>query len=445
MKRRLFNRLIPQFALSQVLLTSLLQSCREEEEEVFVPFDGEIVIIGAGIAGLYTANILISQGYRCTVLEASNSIGGRLQKDENFADFPIDLGAQWLHGKNNILGDIIEKTKTPIHLDNSEEWLWFDQKIQQDLPKDLFELFRRDNDIPDISFQNFATQNGFDNTYSNLVEAIAGDSGASGDKISAYWKIKEEENWSSGDEDYKFQETYFDLIVDNFGSQIAPYLKLNTPIKTIDYSAEKIRLTAVDGSIFSADKVIVTAPISILKSGMIGFIPDLPEPKLQAFQKIGMEEGMKVFLKFTQPFYKENLLGGQLCGAYIDERIGKNGNDNVLMAFLMGKQARELSAMGDESIIIQALLAELDLMYNGQASIYFQQGLVKNWGDEPYIKGAYSYSTVGIGDARHQASSPVDKKLYFAGEAMNTDGHHQTVFGAAETGKKAIEQLFKDL
>ena len=111
----------------------------------------------------------------------------------------------------------------------------------------------------------------------------------------------------------------------------------------------------------------------------------------------------------------------------------------------MGQQARDLAARGSDTAIIQALLGELDQMYAGQASRYFQQGLVKNWAAEPYIQGAYSYSTIGIGNARKEAARSVGNKIYFAGEAMNTNGHHQTVFGAAETGKTAVEKLLKEI
>lgn len=444
MNRRDFNNLLKQYALSQIILGPLLQGC-SQEEELFVPYNGKIAIIGAGVAGLYAANLLLSQGYCCKVYEASNRIGGRLGKDENFADFPIDLGAQWLHGKRNLLGDLIQQTNTTIQLDDSDIEFWYGQRIRQQLPKDLFSLFEQENQLPDISFQDFATQNGFDASYRYLVEAIAGDSGASGDKISAYWKIKEEENWSSGNQDYKFARTYFDLINDHIAPPVLPHLQLETPITEINYSGEEIQLTAANGERITADKVILTVPIPILKAGMIKFTPALSDIQSQAFQKIGMEAGMKVFLKFSQSFYKENLLGGQICASYADERVGKTGNDHVLLAFVMGQQARDLAARGSDTAIIQALLGELDQMYAGQASRYFQQGLVKNWAAEPYIQGAYSYSTIGIGNARKEAARSVGNKIYFAGEAMNTNGHHQTVFGAAETGKTAVEKLLKEI
>jgi lysine-specific histone demethylase 1B len=84
-------------------------------------------------------------------------------------------------------------------------------------------------------------------------------------------------------------------------------------------------------------------------------------------------------------------------------------------------------------------------MYNGKATKSFVSSHVENWTKHPFIRGAYSYSPVGMGNARIIAAQPVDNKLFFAGEAMNTNGHHQTVFGAAETGYREVYNMLNGL
>jgi lysine-specific histone demethylase 1B len=158
-----------------------------------------------------------------------------------------------------------------------------------------------------------------------------------------------------------------------------------------------------------------------------------------------MGAGMKVFLKFSTKFFDQNIIGGEICAAYADDSVGKAQNDNVLLAFVMGEQAEFLTSLGSDSAITQALLEELDLMYNGQASTSFLASHVENWTTNPFIQGAYSYSTVGMGNARSIAAQPIDKKIYFAGEAMNLNGHHQTVQGAVETGYREVIQLLNDV
>jgi len=446
MNRRHFIKQSTLLSIGGLPIPSIfLSSCIKENLFEDINYDGKVLIIGAGAAGLYAGYILKSKGINFQILEASSTYGGRLGKLTNFANFPIDLGAQWLHGKNSILGDLIQKSNTKITLDNSEEFYWYNNQIISSLPKDINAIFVRENNLPDISFKDFAVQEGFGNDYSNIVEGIAGDSGASASKISTYWKIKEEENWNSGDHDFKFQETYFDLIDTQIASQVKDKIKQNTIITKVDYSQSTIVVTDSNNNTYTADKLIITVPITILKSNDIEFVPALPSEKTSAFSKIGMEAGMKVFMKFSNKFFDQNIIGGNICAAYADDSVGKAVDDKVLLAFVMGKQAEYLTSLGNDNAITTALLQELDTMYSGQATASFIASHVQNWTTNPFIKGAYSYSTIGMGNARQIAAQSVNDKLFFAGEAMNVNGHHQTVQGAVETGYREVINVLNSI
>lgn len=422
---------------------AFIASCRKESLFDDNGFHGRVLIIGAGVSGLYAGYVLKSQGIDFQILEASDTHGGRLGKLTGFANFPIDLGAQWLHGKNNILGDLVARTGTKIQLDDSESVFWFNNQLVSELPQsiDIFE----GEDLPDVSYMNHALQRGLGEEYRYIVEFIAGDQGADASRLSVYYNNLEEENWNSGDDDFKFEETYFDLIDRHIAENVKDRIALNTPVVKIDYSQSEIVVTDGNGNIHLADKVIVTVPITILKSQDIEFAPPLPQEKISAFNKIGMDAGMKVFLKFSHTFFHQNIAGGAICAAYADDSVGKAQSDHVLLAFVMGEQAEFLHSLGSDAAITAALLEELDQMYNGQASESFIDSHVQNWFGNPYIRGAYSYSTVGMGNSREIAAQPVDKKIYFAGEAMNTNGHHQTVQGAIETAYREVINLLQDI
>jgi lysine-specific histone demethylase 1B len=444
MDRRQFIKQSTLLSIGGLLIPStLLAACRKETFFEDVTYDGKVIIIGAGAAGLYAAYMLKSKGIDFQLLEASSTYGGRLGKLTGFANFPIDTGAQWLHGKNSILGDLIKKSKTNITLDDSETKFWFNNQLIDALPQNT-NIFEGE-ELPDISYEAYALQNGLGNEYKYIIENIAGDQGAAASRLSVYGNNKDEENWASGDDDFKFEETYFDLIDKQIASQVKDQILVNTIITKIDYSQSEIILTDSNNNTFNANKVIITVPISILKSGDIQFIPALPIEKTTAFSKIGMDAGMKVFLKFSNRFFDQNIIGGAVCAAYADDSIGKAQNDNILLAFIMGEQAEYLTALGSDAAITTALIQELDIMYNGQASASFIASHVENWTTNPYIKGAYSYSTIGMGDARKIASQALSEKLYFAGEAMNTNGHHQTVHGAVETGYREVINILTDI
>ena len=444
MDRRHFIKQSTLLSIGGLLIPStFLSTCRKENLFEDINYDGKVIIIGAGAAGLYAAYILKSKGINFQILEASSKYGGRLGKLTGFANFPIDTGAQWLHGKNSILGDLITKSNTTITLDDSETKYWFNNQLVNSLPQNT-DIFEGDN-LPDISYKDYALQKGLGNEYKYIVENIAGDQGAAASRLSVFGNNQDEENWISGDDDFKFQETFFDLFDKQIASEVKDKILLNTIVSKIDYSQSEIIITASNNRLFNADKVIITVPIPILKSGDIQFIPALQNEKTNAFSKIGMDAGMKVFLKFSNKFFDQNIIGGAICAAYADDSIGKAQSDNILLAFIMGDQAAYLTALANDTVITNALLQELDLMYNGQATTSFIASHVENWTTNPFVKGAYSYSTVGMGDARKIATQAISKKLYFAGEAMNTNGHHQTVHGAVETGYREVMNILNDI
>ncbi|MCH8487179.1 MAG: FAD-dependent oxidoreductase [Candidatus Cyclonatronum sp.] len=406
-----------------------------------ISFSENVIIIGAGAAGLYAGWLLDRLGVDYTILEASPVYGGRLAKLEGFADYPIDLGAQWLHGKKSLAGDWVKEQGAEIKADRSEEAYWFGGRLTKKPPLDT-EIFEQE-DLPDISFQELARERGLGPEFDGLITALAGDLGASPAKLSAYYNVLEFDSWKSGSTDYKFSETFFDLMERQLIPVVRNHIRLNRPVTEIDYSGRNILLTDASGERYKAGKVIITVPVTILQQDDIRFIPELPRSKRLAFSKIGMEPAIKIFMKFRERFYPGNTFGGEVCAAYIDEQYGKTGTTPVLLAYLMGGQASKLMALGSDEAMTEALIGELDLMFGGQASAHFEDAHVQNWTTHPWIRGGYSYSLCGMANARSVAAKPHAGCLYFAGEAMNTRGHHQSVHGALESGLQAVKMMIR--
>ena len=93
------------FTLMLFVLGLSVTACNKEEdcENPESGFQGNVIIVGAGAAGLAAAQKLEEKGISYQILEATDRLGGRIQKDESFADFPIDLGAEWIHEDKSIL------------------------------------------------------------------------------------------------------------------------------------------------------------------------------------------------------------------------------------------------------------------------------------------------------------------------------------------------------
>jgi monoamine oxidase len=111
----------------------------------------------------------------------------------------------------------------------------------------------------------------------------------------------------------------------------------------------------------------------------------------------------------------------------------------------MGNKAATLSSLGNSSI--QSVLAELDAAFgNNAATSSFVDARIMDWGKEPFIKGAYSFPTVGGGISKRQAlAASLNNNIFFAGEATHTEGHSGTVHGAVETGYRAVEEFIESV
>ena len=445
MDRRNFIKQSGLVGVGGLLLPEALVSCRKETLFEKGDFDGSVLIIGAGAAGLYAAYLLKQYDIPCTILEASDRYGGRLRKLEGFADFPLDLGAEWMHGKRSVIGDLARSKGTKTFRDNSDTIIWFQGSLQTSIPKPYSLLLDEDEFFKTsgapISLFHEAVGRGVDFHGFPLIETLAGEFGASSDNLSTRDSALELEKYSSGNTDFKFPDTFFDFFDRHIASEVTDNIILDSPVEAIDYSGERVVVSTNQGQNYTADKCIITVPITILQDEDITFQPELSFEKRNAFHGLGMERGMKVFLKFQEKFYHDNIVGGQSSPSYANSAYGREVNDNVLMAFVMGISAENLKSSNQG--VVPTLLAELDLMYDGQATQNFVDSFVMDWGDHPFVRGAYSYNLRGSFGERERIAEPVDNKLFFAGEATNTNGHFQTVHGAVETAYREVIRIIE--
>ena len=449
MKRRSFIRHSALGTTAGLLFPHLLAGCKKEELGNF-PEGFRIIVVGAGAAGLYAAKKMKEHGAEVVILEASGRIGGRIRKNESFADFPIDLGAEWIHGNKSLSHRLAQDVGFDVFEDEGEEAFWVNGQINSNHSSSILEniVGILDGDVlysgPDISILQYAQQQGISQADLGILEFIAGEFGTSADRLSLLHTQREGENWSSGNKDFKFKRSYFDLINETVAASVIDDVLLNSPVTQVNYAGENVIATIADGTTFEADRILITASVAVLKSGSINFAPALPQPKLQAIQSIGMDAGMKVLLKFNQNFWNsKSLIGAENAPVYWNASYGKNGSDLILSAFVMGHKAETLSAMGQAAI--PHLLSELDGIYNGQATSSFVEGLIQDWSQEPYVLGAYSYSSIGIGNQRAVLAESVDGRIHFAGEATATNGHFQTVQGALESGDREFLAMLQSV
>ncbi len=376
--------------------TSLITSCTsgiDFFEDFEVNFSGKVLIIGAGAAGLTAGHVLKQHNIEFEILEASGVHGGRVKKTDDFADFPIDLGAEWIHTDPAILAKLLNDpsqtmTIEPIIYSPESMYFWNDGKLQK---------------------RNF-----FSNFYG----------------------------------EYKFKHTtWYDFFEQYIVPGIRDQITYNSPVTEIDYTGDKVYVRNVDGDLFEADKVIVTVPLPILQNDSITFQPALPAEKVNALTQVDVPPGIKVFIEFSEKFYPDIVSIGGVSSAgeeiFYDAAFRKDTQRNVLALFSVGDQAGAYTNLDTEEEIINLILSQLDEMFEGKASETYMKHIIQNWSKEPFIQGSYSHYGASEMENINTLAQAIDNKVYFAGEAYTYESS-STVHGAGESAYVAVEALLSD-
>ncbi|MCX8492086.1 MAG: FAD-dependent oxidoreductase, partial [Cyclobacteriaceae bacterium] len=263
-----------------ILLPSYLMSCSKDNLGFEVPYDGNVIVIGAGAAGLYAADILRVKGIKVTILEASNQLGGRIRslrnqtdvKYQSFnnasqADFPIELGGEVVYGSNSswakIISDLslptveVDPTAPRYILDNQAktgtDWNTdVDWNAVQNFVKGLPNYTGGDTVQAAVALSSRAQA---------LLNSQAGNYyGTNSDRIGANG-IAEALTLSKRDEKQLMTRAnpWQDIITSCF-SEIIPRVELNTVVNKIDWGSTRITITDTNGKEYTATKVIVTVP-----------------------------------------------------------------------------------------------------------------------------------------------------------------------------------------
>jgi monoamine oxidase len=457
MKRRTFVK-SSLVSTAGIFAGGLIFSSCKKDKLPYTSWNGRIIIIGAGISGIYAAHLLQKQGIKnITILEASNRWGGRIKADKTFADFAIELGAEEVHGNKSRWYSIVNDASGNLIETGGLDYIQLDGVLKK------LDSVSADNDIvkanqiidtasyysgPEINVAAYALQQNLAERVNHLVEAQLGNEyGTSNSRLSLPGIATADQLWNAGNKNYSLtNKSYSDIIQQQFAEALN-LIQYNKNVKAINYESSEISISTEDGAVFNADKIIITVPISILSSSHISFTPALPSSKIQAINNIGMDAGMKVILKFNNRFWDANLGSLFAPGAapeYWATGLDKTADNKILTAFVMGEKAETLSMAGNNAV--DMILQQLNNVYGGNtASAAFADAIVADWSKEPFIKGAYSYPKIASNSVRTELAKTVNSKLYFAGEAANVNGSFATVHGAVDAAYACVKELLESL
>lgn len=464
-----------------LIMPTFLASCKKDDPGPEVSFDGKVAIIGSGAAGMYAADILSAKGIEVYILEATNEIGGRIRslrnqtnyqevygQDKPFefsADYPIELGAELFYGSDSIWGKSVQNYNIPtLNLTS----VGVDRYILNNIAKseaewsgdaDLTAVENFVRNLPNYSGgpQTIKQAAGVSSRAEALLNAqVANYYGSNSDKIGAKLLGLDLKNRIHDNKAIVMKANPMqDFLISRF-SAITNLIQLNTAVSAINYSGDEITITDKTGAQHQAKKVIVTVPISVLKSGGISFSPDLPATTTSSISKFGMDACLRVVIDFKKNFWGENagfIWGGTTSPQVFNSGVGRSAFSRTLSFTINGAAAASLSAM-TRTQQLTAILAELDLIYAGQATLFVRKDLttnniiaaIKDWSKENYIKGYSSYPLAStVLTDREGLSKQVSDKIYFAGEATDTSGDAGTINGALASAERVAREVIESI
>jgi len=444
--------------------------------------DPDVVIIGAGMAGLAAAGDLGRAGLSVCILEARDRLGGRVftQRDPE-CDSPIELGAEFIHGKPREILNPLQTAGATLHEVDGDNWCALEGRLSAcNFFSDVDSILRAmDDSLPDESFLAFLERCYGNPRTKRLQQAkqqaigyVSGFNAADPAKVGVHWLVGEmrAEEAIQGDRAFRSQNGYEDLL-SIFRQQIAGRgveVRTATMVQSVDWRSGYVRVTvqcSQGPSILDASKVLVTLPLSLLKApigqlGAIEFIPALPQPKIAALDHLEMGKAIRLVLRFRERFWesiKPSLRTRRNLAslAFLFSRdqwfptwwTTMPKKAPIITGWAPFRSAERLSGQSDSFVVDRSLETLSNLLGPSaqELQILLEAAYFHDWQQDPFSMGAYSYGKVGADGAQHALAAPLNNTLFFAGEATDTSGHNGTVHGAIASGHRAAAQILQGM
>uniref|UniRef100_A0A8C6PSP2 Lysine demethylase 1B n=1 Tax=Nothobranchius furzeri TaxID=105023 RepID=A0A8C6PSP2_NOTFU len=334
-----------------------------------------VIVIGAGAAGLAAARQLQNFGTQVLVLEARERIGGRVWDDVSLG-VTVGRGAQIVNGcVNNPIALMCEQV-------SARSW-------------DHNEFFAQ------FSGDHTLLTEGYSPLLRRLAEGLD--------------------------------------------------IRTNCPVQAVDYSGDLVKVSSSGGSQWSAHRVLVSVPLTLLQKNVLRFTPPLPERKLKAIHSLGAGIIEKVALQFPYRFWDTKVQSADYFGHIppapekrgmfsIFYDLDPQGKRAVLMSIVSGEAVPAVRDLEDKQVVDECMKVLRELFTEQEVpepSSYF----VTHWNKDPWSQMSYSFvKTGGSGEAYDVLAEDVQGKVFFAGEATNRH-FPQTVTGAYLSGVREASKM----
>jgi monoamine oxidase len=438
----------------------------------------DVVVIGAGAAGISAARALHEKGIAVVVLEARERIGGRVWTvhDRDLC-VPIELGAEFIHGRAEVLAGVLQEAQLATIDIAGQRWTATPRRLRP--LDDYWERLDRvrhllDGSKRDRSFQEFldlrpggrrlAQERRF------AREFVEGFHGADPRLISTQGLAE------SGFPGEDVRETRLGRVIDGYdrviewlATPLAGCIRLGAVVTRVRWTRGAVVVEGSDANGrdrfgVEARAAIVAVPLGVLQAppdqaGGLEFRPHLGAAKRKALDQLVSGSAVRVVVRLSERVWASEQFGRKMRSDELDCLNFLHAEDPdfnvwwtaypvrapVIVGWRGGPEARRLSSLPPnqiEACAVRSLARQLHMAPQRLRSMI--DGVwTHDWEHDPFARGVYSYQRVGGAGATAALARPLNRTLFFAGESTDTEGATGTVHGAIATGRRAAAQVLR--
>jgi monoamine oxidase len=418
----------------------------------------DVLVIGAGAAGLAAARAVFDAGRSVRILEARDRIGGRIdsRRDPNLP-VAVELGAEFIQGVLPRSLELARAANAAVVESNGTACRWEDGRVAEaDDPRprtavafDRLAHFRgRDRSLQAFLDELVSADPRLHDDAERAAAWVRSYDAADPATISARSLMHERraEARTRADRSFRLPLGYV-AILDALRAPLSPEaLVLGTTVESVEWRPGEVVVHAAGTKTFSARKLIVTLPLPVLQEGRVTFAPALPD-KARALRGLRMGAVVKLALRFDDAFWwtrAHERVGFLLAPGQPFPALWTTYPvlAPLLIAWSAGPSAAALADLADEEILERAL-GTLRTVFKYRADSRLRGWHLHNWQQDSLAGGAYSYVAAGGYGSQRALARPVAQTVFFAGEATESSGHHATVHGALASGERAAREVLQ--
>jgi monoamine oxidase len=424
-----------------------------------MPTKPDILVIGAGMAGLTAARILADAGRRVTLLEAASRVGGRIHTIREGNEI-IELGAEFVHGKSPELWSLIEEADLETYELDGTHLAFEEGQLQvRDENEEANEALEKLESWvkPDLTFADYLAQHSLpDHQRQTAIGYVEGFNSADHRIIGVASLALQQAAEDSIEADRIFRvRTGYDRVPQFLAqkfTQAGGYILLETLVERIEWNRGHVRVeanTKGQPTHFESTQAIITLPLGVLQQKSVAFVPT-PDALHEA-SRLRMGHARRFTLLFREPFWTQLEPAALTNLSFLFSFSSMPPvwwtphpvQSNTLTGWVGGPRS-EAFANFNPSQLGEAACTELARIFSLDTT-YLRSQLIgchtHDWQHNALTYGAYSYVPAGAIDACSKITIPASNTLYFAGEHTDTTGHWGTVHAAIRSGQRAAHQI----